>query len=94
MTGRHTTAAPPRPADFTVLVDQEAGTWRRDAEWEGDERVLVEVWRLGPELYRLACPIYYAPDGVLELAISQPEERAIRTFVALLRADSELETSR
>ena len=38
------------------------------------------------------CLQYYERDGVLKLTITQPLNRALATFAALLAADTQLET--
>ena len=43
-------------------------------------------------VYTMECLQYYERDGVLKLTITQPLNRALATFAALLAADTQLET--
>ncbi|SED16466.1 hypothetical protein SAMN05444161_2655 [Rhizobiales bacterium GAS191] len=76
----------------TFVIEQYEGTWK-EGEWEGDERAAADVEELPGGAYRIELQQYYSKDGVFQMTISQPLDRAMRTFVAALRADTELETA-
>lgn len=76
---------------MNILVNTNDRTWV-EGEWEGDERAPCTVETLEPGLkYKLTCDVYYSKDQVFEMVISQPRDRAIRTFVAALVADGDEE---
>jgi hypothetical protein len=53
----------------------------------------VEVTDLGGGAWKLRTDVYYSRGGYLELQLTQPLDRALRTFAGLLSVDTELETS-
>lgn len=85
--GRHHT----RPGTtFEIVIDTAEQTWKF-GEWEGDEQNPATVTCLGTDRYRIECDLYYSPHGVFSMEITQPLERAIATFMAALKADTEFE---
>lgn len=76
-----------------ILVDSAENAWTFE-DWDGDERVPATVEHIDNYTYKITADMYYSPEGRLELAITQPLERAIRTFVALLKADTHEEVYR
>jgi hypothetical protein len=53
---------------------------------------LVEVEEKGRDHYVLDCTQYYASEGVCKLEITQPLQRALKTFAAVIAADALLES--
>ena len=63
---------------------------RADKAYDGDG-VLVEVSEDAAGVVTLECAQYYSKDGALRLTITQPLDRALAMFAALLQADMQLE---
>ncbi len=63
-----------------------------DGVYNGDDSV-VTVTEVSPNRFRLECDDYYSKDGSLILEITKPLDRALRTYMALLNADSEMDES-
>lgn len=62
-----------------------------DEDYDGDgDNILVEVTE-DRGVITLDCTQYYCREGILRLTITQPLERALATFAALLQADTRLE---
>ncbi len=77
---------------MNILIDLYARTWI-EGEWEGDERNSAVVEEVAPGKFQISLDQYYSKDGVFAMTITQPLERAIRTFIAALAADTEEEIS-
>src|SRR5882762_2785224 len=60
----------------------------------GGEHTVVTVVQKAECHYVLEADQYYFPDGKMVLEITQPLERALRTYGALLMADSLIESGR
>lgn len=60
---------------------------------DGDEAP-VSVEELENGAFRLHCGIYYSPYGYLQFEVTQPLDRALQMFGALLAVDAVLETHR
>lgn len=59
----------------------------------GDAIVSVTQPLLTRENYLLECVCYYDECSVLKMEITQPLQRALRTFEAALRADNQIESN-
>src|ERR1700736_1083014 len=58
-----------------------------------DSFSVVEVLEAAPGNYILEADQYYSSFGVLRLTITQPKDRALRMFEALLITDTKLEAA-
>ncbi len=57
-------------------------------DYRGDDTV-VTVTEISPKRFRFEIE-YYGKEGCLTLEITQPLDPALRTYMALLNADSEI----
>lgn len=77
------------------LFSFDGGTWREIQESEVDELSggygSIVTIKTSPYHQIIEIDQYYFGGGELSLAISQPLERALATYGALLKADHELE---
>ena len=75
----------------SILMDTYDREWTEE-EWDGSDKNPVTVTCLDVNHYKIEAEMYYCSSGQFEMTITQPLERAIRTFMAAMIADSELET--
>lgn len=83
--------APKVPAKEIYLLNTVLGTFKVAPEGYdeelGSEDCLVQVEEIKPGMFHISVIMYYERDGIMEMTITQPRDRAIKTFLAAVTMD-------
>lgn len=75
--------------ELKVRIELRTMSWSTIEEdpLDGSTVATVREDRFIPNKFSISCDQYYSKDGEFDLTITQPLERAMRTFMAALVAD-------